>query len=65
MLRLHASNQGHTTKIARRIAETLERDGVTVDLQSAHLGDVPYTDWDAVERFAHDGAAMLTTTVGG
>src|SRR5918993_3307927 len=41
ILLLHASDHGHTTTIARRIAESLERDGVTVDLRSSHDGDDP------------------------
>src|SRR5688500_6976558 len=39
VLLLHASTHGHTSKIAARIANALEREGVTVDLRKAQRGD--------------------------
>ena len=49
ILVLHASNHGHTTRIAGRIAEVLQRDGMAVDLRRAQRGDDPAPrDYDAV-----------------
>ena len=48
VLLLHASTHGHTARIAQRVADVLEHDGVTVDLRRAGDGDPAPRDYDAV-----------------
>ncbi len=48
VLLLHASTHGHTAKIARRIADVLEREGLDVDLRRAGAGDPAPDGYDAV-----------------
>jgi menaquinone-dependent protoporphyrinogen oxidase len=50
VLLVYASTHGHTSKIAARIADILERDGVDVDVRKAERGgeDPCPRDYDAV-----------------
>jgi menaquinone-dependent protoporphyrinogen IX oxidase len=62
VLILYASKHGHTAKIARRIAETMRKSGLDPDVRGGAADtsrDFDYTDWDAVDSFAHDCAAKL------
>ena len=48
ILLLHASTHGHTARIARRIADVVEADGIRVDLRRAGDDDPVPHDYDAV-----------------